>query len=312
MTRLIILLCWLGAYTAKGQDDLLSEITGDAATTHEPVFATFKSTRLCNALTIESVKKKHLDFRISHRFNNVYDKTRNNPLNEAAQSFFGFDAASDIRFSLDYGLTDKISIGIGRSRLNRLVDANLKWKFLEQTKDFHIPVSVALFASTGYSHDHLNNIYGNVVMDFKKSELHRINYFTQLIIASKINRWLSMELLPGYLYRNYIVAQTNPNNKSDNTNGVFSLGVAGRIKVTKRVSVIGDYFYLAGKFYQNNPSAKHPLALGMELETGGHVFAFFFTNASGLIENNFLVGNSDSWNNGQVKFGFRVSRTFNL
>jgi hypothetical protein len=312
MRKVLLVASILNAWCFFAQDDLLNVLNESAPATHQKVFATFKSTRLGNALTIETVKKKHLDFRISHRFNNIYDNTQPNALNASAQNFFGFDAASDIRFSFDYGITDHLTVGIGRSRMNRLIDGSVKWRFLEQTQDFHVPVSMALFASTGYSHDHLSNIYGNVVMDFKKSELHRLNYFTQLIIACKATRWLSIELLPGYLYRNYIVAKTNSSNNAANTNGQFTLGFAGRVKLSKRMSVIGDYFYLAGPYFKNNPQARHPLALGMEMETGGHVFAFFFTNASGLIENNYLVGNSDSWKNGQVKFGFRVSRTFNL
>ena len=312
MRQVLLLVFTLFTWGVFAQDDLLNVLNESAPPTHQKVFATFKSTRLGNALTIETVKKKHLDFRISHRFNNIYDNTQPNAFNASAQNFFGFDAASDIRFSFDYGITDKLTVGIGRSRMNRLIDGSVKWRFLEQTQDFHVPVSMALFASTGYSHDHLSNIYGNVVMDFKRSELHRLNYFTQLIIACKATRWLSIEILPGYLYRNYIIAKTNSTNNTANTNGQFSLGFAGRLKLSKRLSVIGDYFYLAGPYYKNNPQARHPLALGMEMETGGHVFAFFFTNASGLIENNYLVGNSDSWKNGQVKFGFRVSRTFNL
>ena len=312
MRKILFVICCVLTRSAGAQDDLLNVLNESAPATHQKVFATFKSTRIGNALTIETVKKKHLDFRISHRFSNVYDNTRPNALNEAAQNFFGFDAANDIRFSFDYGVTDKLTVGIGRSRMNRVIDGNFKWKFLEQTQDFHMPVSVALFASTGYTHDHLNNLYGNVVMDFKKSELHRFNYFSQLIIACKATRWLSVEVLPGYLYRNYVIAKTNPTNNAETPNGSFSLGIAGRIKLSKRMSVIGDYFYLSGPYFKNNPQARHPLALGMEMETGGHVFAFFFTNASGLIENNYMVGNSDSWKNGQVKFGFRVSRTFSL
>ena len=175
-----------------------------------------------------------------------------------------------------------------------------------------MPISLAFFSSIGYSHRSLTSIYGDVVKNFKSSEAHRVNYFTQLIIASKVTDWLSLELLPGYLHRNYIVESTNSNNKAKDVNGFFNLGFGGRIKFTKRVSFIGDYFYNFAKYYQNNDKVKNPLALGFELETGGHVFSLFFTNAGGLIENNFIPYTSDSWSKGQVKFGFCISRTFAL
>ena len=85
-----------------------------------------------------------------------------------------------------------------------------------------------------------------------------------------------------------------------------------RIKLSKRVSFIGDYYFNCAKFYQNNKNVFNPLSLGFEIETGGHVFSLLFTNASGLIENNFIPYTTDTWTKGQVKFSFCISRTFAL
>jgi len=149
--------------------------------------------------------------------------------------------------------------------------------------------------------------------NFATNELHRFNYVSQFIIASKINKSISLEILPTYVYRNFIVQRINTDNaNAEDVNGYFSMGVGGRIKMTKRMSLIGDYFYNFASFYQKNEKVKMPLSLGVELETGGHVFSLFFTNAGGLIENNFLSYTTDSWLKGQVKFGFCISRTFAL
>jgi hypothetical protein len=294
------------------QEDLIDLVEEKKEAKPKKVFATFKTYRLGNALTTETVKKRHLDFRISHRFGNIYDRTSSNALNESFQSFVGFDNVSDIRLSFDYGITDNLTVGIGRAKAGKLADASIKWRFLQQTTDFSIPVSVALFTDIGYSHSPMNEIYSGIVKDFKTSELHRINYFTQLIIASKLNDFISLELLPAYIHRNYIRQNINSVNGAHDVNGFFSIGFGGRIKFSKRCSIIGDYYYNTSPFYSSNPSFKNPLALGVEIETGGHVFSLFFTNASHLVDNNFIPYTRDSWANGQIKFGFSISRVFAL
>lgn len=309
---LFVFLFLATANSLVAQDDLLDMVDDGKPAKPQKVFATFKTYRLGNALTIEPVKKKHLDFRISHRFSNIFDNTINNPINQTFQTFIGFDNSSDIRTSFDYGLTDNITIGIGRSKINKMLDASMKWRFLQQTSNFSIPVSIAAFGSVGYVHAPTSDIYSGIVKDFETSELHRVNYFTQLIIASKLNDWLSLELLPGYMHRNFITENYNANNDAADVNGFVTIGFGGRIKLTKRCCFIGDYFYNLSPYYTNNSEATNPLSLGFELETGGHVFSLFFTNASGLIDNNFIPYTRDSWTNGQVKFGFSISRVFAL
>ncbi len=298
--------------TIVAQDDLLSLIDDKKNEAPKKVYATFKTVRIGNAQTIETVKKNHLDFRIAHRFGNVYDSDNSNPLNLMGQTFLGFDAARDIRFSFDYGITDNLTIGIGRSKMNHIIDGSIKWRILEQTTNFSMPISLAFFSSTGYSHDPTSQIYGGIVKDFQTNELHRFNFFNQLIVASKLNDWISLELLPSLMHRNFIKENVNTKNNAFDENTFFTLGFGGRIKLTRRLSFIGDYFYNFSKFYQNNPTAFNPLSLGFEIETGGHVFSLFVTNAGGLIENNFIPYTNDTWTKGQVKFGFCISRTFAL
>ena len=307
----------LSVATMNGQDDLLSMVETPEDNKPKRVYATFKTVKIGNAQTIETVKKNHLDFRISHRFGNLYDTLGSNAtqrVNNTFQSFFGFDDIRDVRFSLDYGITDDMTIAIGRNQYNKLLDGSVKYRFLHQSSDFSMPVSVALFACMGYRHDRPEGVYGSFynVKPFATRDEHRFNYVTQLIIASKLNDYLSLELIPGYSHRNFILERVNPDNGASDQNGVLSIGFGGRIKLTKRLSFIGDYFYNTGAFYKNNPGVYNPLALGVELETGGHVFSMFFTNAAALTENNFLVYTTDTWTKGQVKFGFTISRTFAL
>lgn len=294
------------------QEDLLGLVDDKKDEGPKKVYATFKTYKLGNAQTIETVKKNNLDFRISHRFGNVYNTDNgDNALNEAAHSYFGFDNANDIRWSFDYGVTDNLTIGIGRSRFKETYDGSIKWKLLSQKENFKIPVSMTLFLDMGYTSVKSDLLYAGAVKNFETNDMHRFSYFSQLIIASKLSEWLSLEILPSYMHRNYILQRVNDKGVED-VNGFFSLGVGGRIKITKRMCLIGDYFYNFAPFYQNNTSAFNPLAFGFEIETGGHVFSMFFTNSSALIENNFIPYTTDTWSKSQVKFGFCISRTFAL
>lgn len=310
--KIIIIILFTISTSIFAQEDLLSLVDDPKDKKPQKVFATFKTLKIGNAQTIETVKKKHLDYRISHRFGNLYDNTLPDALNTSAQTSFGFDNASDIRNSLEFGILDNLSVGIGKSRMNGLVDGSVKWRFLDQTATFSTPVSVAFFGSMGYTHQTTKNLYAGVIKDFNTKEAHRVSYFSQFIIASKISKWLSVEILPSYMYRNFIRETINGDNNSADVNGFFSLGIGGRLKLNKRLSFIGDYFYNFAPFYQNNPIIFNPLSLGFEIETGGHVFSLFFTNASGLIENNFIPYTNNSWGNGQIKFGFSIARTFAL
>jgi len=128
--RSFLTLLLLNSVSLFAQDDLLS-LVGDAEQENKKVYATFKTYKIGNAQTVETVKAKHLDFRISHRFGNLYDTNDPNPINRTFQTFFGFDQVNDIRFSLDYGVTDDITIGLGRSRMNSQIDGSIKWKFSE-------------------------------------------------------------------------------------------------------------------------------------------------------------------------------------
>ncbi len=302
------------------QDDLL-KMVNEGNDTNDDVFATFKTYKLCNSQTIETVKKGHMDYRIAHRFGNLYNTVSTDPLNDAAHNSFGLDNATDLRNSFDYGILNNLTVGIGRSRFREMVDASVKWRFLTQKQNFSIPVSVAFFGDVGYTTMISKQLYTGILKDFPTNEAHRLNYFAQLLIACKLSSKLSLQLMPSFLHRNYIKQSFDPKNELEDNNDIVSLGFCGRLKITKRTCLVADYYYNFSKFYQNNPFALQPktgtqaftpLSLGFEIETGGHVFSLFFTNASALIENNYIAYTTDSWGNAQVKFGFCISRTFSF
>jgi len=284
----------------SAQDDLMDmleqEVSVDPKT--EKVTATFKDTRLILSNTIETTKHKTLAFNITHRFGNMKLGE-----SEAFHTYMGLDNAANIRFSFDYGLTKKLSIGIGRSKIQEHIDGNLKYRFLEQKKK-GMPISAAYFVNAAIS----------PVAKIPQDEFsNRWSYTHQLIIASKITKGISLEVLPTFVHRNYVDQRSpNPDNGSVDQNDLFALGFAGRFKITKRMAFVIDY-YLPFSEYRNSANGYFdPFAVGIEIETGGHVFHVNISNSAGIIENDFIPNTTDAWHKGEYKLGFNISRVFSF
>ena len=310
-----IIVCFTGLLSLNSfaQDDLLDLVKEDLK--NEPakkVYATFKTTKIVNAQNIETVKKRNLDFRVTHRFGNIYNSNSSNALNEAAHSAFGLDNSTDIRTSFDYGITDEITIGIGRSKFKEMNDATIKWRFLTQRENNKIPVSVCFYGNMGYTSMLTDNLYAGTIRP-KTKEAHRVQYASQLLIARKFNSWFSLQIMPTYIHRNFIKQQLNSNNGKEDQNALLSIGVGGRLKMSKRMALVVDYFYNFSEYQKNNPNAYYnPLGIGLEIETGGHVFHVNYTNGAAILESSLLTSTQDTWTKGQIKLGFNISRWFAL
>lgn len=302
-----VLAIGLGIFTQSGalaQDDLMSLLDEETPQEEEKkVSSTFKTLRIINAQTIETIKAKSLMFSILHRFGNV---------SGGGHAFYGFDNASNIRFGFDYGVTDKLIIGVGRSKVKEHIDGNLKYKLLAQTKDNKVPVSIAWYSNAGFTP--MISPKNSSDEDKWTKPAHRFSYAHQLIIARKFSPAFSFQLLPTLVHRNYVTSTVNETNGAEEENDLAAIGFAGRLKFTKRISLVADYFYVFSKFRENNLDFPFyaPLGIGIEIETGGHVFHANFTNSSGLIENDYLPATSDSWLDGDIKLGFNISRVFYL
>ena len=294
------------------QDDMLSML--DSATgpkTHEKVSATFKGSKIINMQSTETVKKRTMDFSVAHRFGNIGKESGG-----GAHQLYGFDNSADIRIGFDFGITENLTLGVARSKQSELIDGLVKYRMLTQTKDNHIPLSLAIYADVSYNPQEASLFYSGMVVDpeFKQNDIHRFAYTTQLLIARKFGWRFSMQLTPTYQHRNYVLGSINADNDAAETNDLISMGGGFRFMITKRVGIIADYYYTFSDYRTNNKANPfyNPLALGIEIETGGHVFHLNFTNASGIIENNYIPNTTDSWLKGGFKFGFNISRVFNL
>ena len=292
---LLIFLSLLLTTIIKAQSlDSLMAIMGNENQVRTPVTATFKTTRVILSHSNETVKKYNMDFRVSHRFGDFAGD------NGGSETLYGLDNASDIRIAFEYGVTDRLTAGFGRNKIAQLLDFYLKYKLVEQTTDNSTPVSVTLFTSSGLTPRRVES-------DIYDVYAHRISYVTQAIIARKFSSNLSVEILPTWLHRNYV---SDFRDENDN----FAIGIAGRYKFTKRFGIVADYYFVNSDFRQNktNDTFYNPLGLGIEIETGGHVFSINFANSEGIVENNFILETRSSWLKGGFRFGFNISRMFTL
>jgi hypothetical protein len=293
------------------QDDMLSLLDSAGAPKHEKVFATFKGSKIINMQSTETVKPKTMDFTVTHLFGNAGHESGG-----GVHQLFGFDNAADIRIGFDFGITRNLTMGIGRSKQFELLDALIKYRVLTQTTDNHIPLTLAVYSDLGYSPQTASQFYAGAEgnPNFKQNDLYRFSYTTELLIARKFNRRLSIQLAPLYQHRNFVIARVNPSNGSVQSNDLFALGGGFRFMIGRRWGIVGDYYYIFSDYRRNNPTTpyQNPLSLGVEIETGGHVFHINFSNASGIVENNYIPYTSDNWFKGGFKFGFTISRVFNI
>lgn len=295
--------------SAQDLDSVLNAMNASEPPVKEKVAATFKANKIINAHSIETVKKGTLDFRVTHRFGNMGGGSGG-----GVHTLYGFDASDDIRISFDYGITDNFQIGVARSKRWENLDGSLKWRFMSQTTDNKSPLSIVLYSDAAFSPVKEDEFYLGVDSAVPHKMAHRLSYTTQLIIARKFNWRLSLELIGSYNHRNFVKNYQNPANAAFDANDLFSAGIAGRFKITKRFSLIFDYFHNFSPFRTGNTSIGYykPLGIGFEIETGGHVFTLNFTNAKGIIENDFLPNTTDDWLKGGFKFGFNISRVFTV
>lgn len=251
--------------------------------------ATFKTTRIANGHSIEQLGKGVLDFRINHRFGMI---------NGGISEFFGLDNATT-RIGFDYGITDALMVGVGRSTFLKEVDGFIKWRLLRQQDQGRMPVTVsylgsasvltgAAFVPDGYTYYFSN----------------RMAYINQLLVARKFSAALSLQLMPTFIHYNFVQFRDEPND-------IFALGFGGRLKMSKRISLTAEYYLLLPP--DNRRHATHnALTLGVDIETGGHVFQLLFSNATGISERTGIGQSTGLWQKGDIHFGFNISRVFTV
>lgn len=285
----LLCLCLIASQSFSQEVDLFkmqdSTNASETKTGNYPVINTFYSTRLVNSNTVEITGTGSMDFRINHRFA---------PLNLGFYDLFGLDFAS-MRMAFDFGVAKNLMVGIGRTTFNKEYDGFVKYRLLHQRPGANgTPLSVALVGALAYK---------NIKMDpaLKVTGSDRTFFTGQVLIARKFNDRTSIQVSPTYTHYNRILGFTG------GSNDMFSIGFLARQKVSKRVSINAEYFYQVDRFN----GTYDPLSIGVDINTGGHVFQLHFTNSRGMNEHTFIHETTGSWSD-EIRWGFNISRIFNI
>lgn len=274
--------------SSQGQD-MLSELDKEDKPTTDYTSSTFKSTRLINGQTVQTKGKGALEFIFAHRFGAI---------NGGWYELYGLDQAY-VRVGLEYGITDRMGVGIGRNSVDKTWDSYVRYKLLRQSKGLvNMPFTITAFgiAAVRTSPKTQDATYA---IEFED----RLSYVGQLLIARKVNTNLSLQLMPSFVHKN-IVDKTIENNDQ------VALGFGGRLKVTRSIALTTEYYYRL-----DEPNANpyyNPIGFGIDIETGGHVFQLVMTNSRGLTERAFLTETAGDFWDGDIHLGFNITRTFQL
>jgi len=271
---------------AQDLDKLLGGITTD--TIPDYAYGTFKGTTIINGQSVEVAGHNDLHFLVSHRFGAV---------NTGIYGFFGLDQGTT-RLGLEYGIMDNLALSLGRSSNEKTYDLGMKIKVLRQQKGLRdIPVTLTVYTAgfietLKWDDPDRDNLFSS-----------RLAYTTQVLIARKFNKNLSIQLSPSFVHFNLVKTNADQNN-------VFSAGLGGRYKLTPKFSVNGEYYFLfPGKTADDYSDS---FSLGFDIETGGHIFQIHFTNSQLMYTPGFIARTVRNWIDGDIFIGFNIYRIFPL
>lgn len=276
----------------QAQDTLENILNNEVPEETNYTAATFKATRIINGQSIERMPQGQLDFRIHHRFGT---------LNQGYYNFWGLDGANT-HFSLEYGITNWIMVGVGRGTSGKTFDGFYKISLWRQSTGVkNMPVSISWFSSIAdqtLDYPTNNNLYPYST---------RLSFVNQILVARKFNNRLSLQLTPSVVHYNMVTTEIDPND-------IYAMGIGGRLKLTSRTSFNAEYFYVIKPQVksQDVQNITNSFSIGFDIETGGHVFQLMLTNSDGMIEKDFIGRTTGKWNKGDIHFGFNISRVFDI
>jgi hypothetical protein len=247
----------------------------------------FKTNRIINLHSLENTAAGVMDVKISHRFGTV---------DEGFYNLFGLDVATQ-RIGVDLGLTDNLQIGVNRNSVRKAFDAFAKYRILRQSSGKRtMPITLSVLTSIAIETQKQTDL---TKKDYFSS---RLFYCNQMLIGRKINDIFTLQLTPTHIHRNLVALKTDPND-------VFALGVGGRIRLSRRMTFNFEYIPILTQLKEKPANS---LSIGLDVETGGHVFQFHFTNSDSMSEYKYVAGTEKNWGADAIRFGFNVSRVFTV
>ncbi len=262
------------------QDDLLNELETPES---ETVLPAFKGTRVVILQSTKMRSKGEFDFIFQHRFGTI---------NSGAYELFGLDDAF-VRIGGEYAFSDNVNIGMGRSSVDKSYDLFGKFRLTQQSdKSF---MNTVLYGSVTYRSSPKKEDDPSVTTN------DRFAYTTMALFSRRLNDKLSLQLSPAWVYKNRV-------NPIENNHSTYAVGVGSRYMISKSVALTAEYYYRMN--VPSTSSTHNPLSIGVDIETGGHVFQVHLTNSLYSFERGILTEVQDDFFNGDIRLGFNVTRTF--
>lgn len=273
--------------------------------TKEYVFQTFKDTRTINSYSVETLQKKLLDIRISHRFGDFFNQWK---FNNAWADFIGLENAADIGIGVEYGVTNNLTLGFhrtkGSSALRSLLHGLAKYRILAQTKDNSMPITLTAAATVSLA-TAPPSADASSIASFPGGFAHRLSYTAQVLVGRKFGDRFSLQLSPTFVWRNLVAANDN--------NYLFSTGISAKIQLNKVVGILVDATIPFDNLRLTTGNGYYiPLGIGFEFDTGGHVFQINLTNTRGIEPSDYIPYTTSNWGEGQFRIGFTISRAFRM
>ena len=280
MTKTFFFLSMLASSLAFAQEDLLKDI--DTIKTNTEISQpAFKALQIVTGQSTKLPAKNEWYIVVAHRFGDV---------SKGFKDFFGLDDAST-KLGVIYGVTDGLSLNLSRETNQKTFEGGAKYKLLKQSENF--PLDIVGYNVLAVNTDLSKDNYP----DLKFGD--RLSYLTQALISRRFNDKFSLQLTPSYVHKN--LYEPSVENKDQ-----FLTGLGGRYKISKRISLNAEYFVN----FDNHSFYKNPLSLGMDIETGGHVFQLLFTNSQLNSDIGYLTNATGDWGKGHIFFGFNLYRVF--
>lgn len=270
---------------AQGKD--LLDLVDTDKPKKEIVKNAFKSIRVINGHSMEFLSPGTMDFRILHRFGQL----------NQGNNFAGLDQAS-MRLGFDFGLTRYLQFGFGRSTFKKEFDGYIKFAPIRQSTGTHsFPATIAFVGgmtlnTLPYADPTVKNYFSS-----------RMAYYGQMIIGRKFSEGITLQITPTIVHNNIVPLASQPND-------IFAVGFGGRLKMNKRTAFTWDYFYLLNGI--ETDVNYNPLSIGVDIETGGHVFQLHVSNSAGMNERAFITETTGSWKKFDIRLGFNLSRIFQI
>lgn len=275
------------AQISFAQSSLLDELGTDEKTTEYAKYS-FKTNRIINMHSLENTAEGVLDMKISHRFGVI---------DEGIYDLFGMDQATQ-RIGFDYGITNDLTVGVNRNSVKKALDGFIKYRLLRQSKGkVNMPVTLSLLTSMAVE----TQKWADPTRDNYFSS--RLFYTNQILIGRKFNDIFTLELAPTVVHRNLVSTKGEKNT-------VYAMGIGGRVRLNRRTTFNAEYIYVLPN--QLGDEYKNSLSIGVDIETGGHVFQLHFTNSTSMSEYSYITQTEKNWGKNAVRFGFNVSRVFTM